>query len=247
MRFYVITIFPEIFSALNHGVIGKAIDKGLISVSCVNPRDFAKDKHKTVDDEPYGGGAGMVMKPEPLVCAIESVKEKDPSVKIFLLSPKGEKFDQAMASSLSKEEALCFVCGRYEGVDERVCYFIDKEISIGDFVLSGGEFAALCIIDAVSRITPEVLGSADSLKEESFSQYLLEYPHYTRPYDFRGLKVPEVLLSGNHALISDWRRFQQLKITFERRPDLLARADLSDEDKKKLSMIIKGKQWDRRA
>ncbi len=243
MKFFVISIFPEIFKALNYSILGKAIEKGIISVECINPRDFTSDKHKTVDDEPYGGGAGMVMKPEPLVAAIEKVKSLSCHVKVVLLSPKGKRFDQKIALELAREKSLCLLCGRYEGVDERVTFFVDEEISIGDYVLSGGEYAALCVIDAVSRLVPGVLGSEESLKEESFSSFLLEYPHYTRPPNFREFEVPQVLLSGNHALISDWRRFQQLKITFERRPDLLAKADLDDADKKRLLKILKGEEW----
>lgn len=243
MKFYVVSIFPEIFKAVNYSVLGKAVDKGAVSVECVNPRDFASDRHKTVDDEPYGGGAGMVMKPEPLVAAIEKVRSLSPGVKVLLLSPRGRRFDQRFARELAGEEAICLVCGRYEGVDERVSHFVDGELSVGDFVLSGGEYAALCVIDAVSRLVPGVLGSQESLREESFSFSLLEYPHYTRPPEFRGLKVPEVLLSGNHALIADWRRFQQLKLTFERRPELLAEAELSERDKQKLLRILKGEEW----
>ncbi len=244
MRFFVITIFPELFSCLNFGVLGRAIEAGRVEVVLVNPRDFTEDRHRTVDDEPYGGGAGMVMKPEPLVKAIEYVREKAPDAKVFLLSPKGKPFNSRMAKELAGIEDICLVCGRYEGVDERVSFFVDDLISVGDFVLSGGEFAACCIIDAVSRFVPEVLGCRDSLTDESFEGGLLEYPQFTRPRVFRGYKVPEVLLSGDHARIGKWRRLQQVKETFFKRPDLLARAALSDEDKRMLFQIIKGKEWE---
>ena len=243
MRFFVVTIFPELFSCLNFGVLGKAIEAGRIEVVLVNPRDFTEDRHRTVDDEPYGGGAGMVMKPEPLVRSIEYIREKAPGTKIFLLSPKGRPFNSGMARELAGLESVGLVCGRYEGIDERVSIFVDGSISIGDFVLSGGEFAACCIIDAVSRFVPEVLGCRDSLKDESFEGGLLEYPQFTRPREFRGHKVPEVLLSGDHARIEEWRRFQQLRETFFKRPDLLAKAALGDKDKEMLFQIIKGKEW----
>ena len=239
MNFYIITIFPEIFEVLNTGVLGKALEKGVISFECVNPRDFTQDKHRTVDDEPYGGGAGMVMKPEPIVYAIEHVRKKEPEIKVLLLTPRGKTFNHKIAYELSKEKALCFVCGRYEGIDERVSFFVDDEVSIGDFILSGGEFAALCMIDAISRFVPDVLGSRDSLEEESFTSYLLEYPQYTRPPEFRGYKVPEILRSGNHREIAKWRRYQQLKTTLLKRADLLIRAKLSEEDKKFLEKALK--------
>ncbi len=244
MTFCVVTIFPEIFSALNHGVIGKALERGIVKLVLINPRDFTTDKHRTVDDEPYGGGAGMVMKPEPLVAAIERAKEILKETRVFLLSPRGETFNQSMALRLSKEKSLTLVCGRYEGIDERVSFFVDGSISIGDYVLSGGEFAALSIIDAVSRHIPGVLGCQGSLVDESFNHGLLEYPQYTRPAHFRGYSVPEVLRSGNHAQIERWRRFQRIKETFFKRPDLLARADLTREDKEFLGHVIRGKQWE---
>jgi len=239
MKFYVITIFPEIFEALHTGVIGKAIERKIISVECINPRDFTSDKHKTVDDEPYGGGAGMVMKPEPIVSAIEDVKRHEPEAKVVLLTPRGKTFNHQLAYELSKERVLCLICGRYEGIDERVSFFVNDEISIGDFVLSGGEFAALCMIDAISRFVPGVLGCENSLEEESFKSYLLEYPQYTRPPEFRGYRVPEILRRGNHREIARWRRFQQLKVTFLKRADLLIKADLSEEDKRFLETAIK--------
>ena len=240
MRFYVVTIFPQVIKALDFSILRLAKEKGLIEIIPVDPRDFTKDKHRTVDDEPYGGGAGMVMKPEPLVCAVESVKEREPNLRSFLLSPKGQTFHQGLAESLARLSAVALVCGRYEGVDERVKSHLTGEISLGDFILAGGEFAAMAIIEAVVRLIPGVLGSSQSLKEESFSQQLLEYPQYTRPPRFRGVEVPQVLLSGNHGEISRWRRFQQVKVTWEKRPDLLAKAPLTDEDKGFLEMVLRG-------
>jgi len=240
VRFYVVTIFPQVIKALDFSILRLAKEKGLIEIIPVDPRDFTKDKHRTVDDEPYGGGAGMVMKPEPLVCAVESVKEREPNLRSFLLSPKGQTFHQGLAESLARLSAVALVCGRYEGVDERVKSHLTGEISLGDFILAGGEFAAMAIIEAVVRLIPGVLGSSQSLKEESFSQQLLEYPQYTRPPRFRGVEVPQVLLSGNHGEISRWRRFQQVKVTWEKRPDLLAKAPLTDEDKGFLEMVLRG-------
>jgi len=240
VRFYVVTIFPQVIKALDFSIIRLAKEKGLIEIIPVDPRDFTKDKHRTVDDEPYGGGAGMVMKPEPLVCAVESIKEREPNLRSFLLSPKGQTFHQGLAESLARLSAVALVCGRYEGVDERVKSHLTGEISLGDFILAGGEFAAMAIIEAVVRLIPGVLGSSQSLKEESFSQQLLEYPQYTRPPRFRGVEVPQVLLSGNHGEISRWRRFQQVKVTWEKRPDLLAKAPLTDEDKGFLEMVLRG-------
>ncbi len=241
MTFYIITIFPEITSCLKYGVLGKAMESGVVKVVAVNPRDFTTDRHRTVDDEPYGGGAGMVMKPEPIVEAIEHVRKKSPNTKVIMLSPRGSRFTQDMARKLAEHSSITLVCGRYEGIDERVMSFVDEAVSIGDYVLSGGEFAALCIVDAVARHIPGVLGCPGSLEEESFSRGLLEYPQYTRPAVFRGMEVPQVLRSGNHRAIALWRRVQQLKETLTRRPDLLAYAPLSEEDKKLLTEIVKGK------
>ncbi|BAT71200.1 tRNA (guanine37-N1)-methyltransferase [Thermosulfidibacter takaii ABI70S6] len=243
MNFTLITIFPEIFDALKAGILGKALEKGIISITLINPRDFTHDVHRTVDDEPYGGGAGMVMKPEPLVEAIEKARKLQPETKVFILSPRGETFNQETAKKLAELPSITLLCGRYEGIDERVYHFADGAISIGDFVLSGGEFAALCIIDSLSRLIPGVLGCPGSLEDESFNEYLLEYPQYTRPHEFRGLKVPEILRSGNHALIEDWRRFQRIKETLFKRPDLLAKAPLTSKDKIKIQKLIKGEEW----
>lgn len=243
MRFDILTLFPNMFSSpLQESILGKAIEKGLLQIQTVNIRDFALDKHQVVDDTPYGGGQGMVMKVEPIARAIESVKSKNPSARIIYLTPQGKRFDQNLARRLSSQSHLVLLCGRYEGVDERVReLFIDEEISIGDYVLTGGELAAMVLIDAVSRFIPGVLGSDRSAEEDSFFNSLLEYPHYTRPFDFRGNCVPEILLSGNHSAISLWRRKEALRRTLSRRSDLLAKANLSEEDKKILEEIRKGK------
>ena len=240
MRFYIVTIFPEVVEALDFSILKLAREKGLLEIVAVNPRDFTTDKHRTVDDEPYGGGAGMVMKPEPLVAAIRNVKERDPQAKVYLLSPRGETFTQSLARDLAQRPSVALVCGRYEGVDERVMAHVDGEISLGDFVMAGGELAAMVVVETVARLVPGVLGSQESLEEESFSGGLLEYPQYTRPPVFEGMEVPQVLRSGNHQEIARWRRFQQIKVTWERRPDLLARAELSREDQDFLTMVVKG-------
>lgn len=219
----VLTLFPEFFdSPLTTSLTGKAIEKGCFDVELVNIREFATDKHKTADDVPYGGGAGMVMKPEPLARALEHAKERAPGAPRILLTPQGEPFNQAMARELSELPGMILTCGRYEGIDERIREgWIDREISIGDFVLTGGEVGAMIIIDAVTRLLPGVLGNIDSIAEESFSKPRLEYPHYTRPRVFEGLEVPEILLSGNHGAIAKWRAEQSELRTRERRPDLL--------------------------
>lgn len=230
--FTIVTLFPAMFeSPLKHSILKKAQEKGLISIGLVDPRDYATDRHRTTDDYPYGGGQGMVMKPEPLVAAIEDIKAKMPRSKVILLSPQGRVFSQAVAAELANEEELVLVCGRYEGIDQRVKGFIDDEISIGDYTISGGEPAATVVIDAVSRLIPGVLGNAKSAGDESFSNGLLEYPQYTRPEEFRGARVPEPLLSGNHGRIGQWRREMSLQQTAKRRPDLIGRVELSREEK----------------
>jgi tRNA (guanine37-N1)-methyltransferase len=241
MRFDILTLFPEMFSSpFQESILAKAIEKGLIEVRTINIRDFALDKHRIVDDAPYGGGQGMVMKVEPIAWAIEQVKSEDPSVRTIYLTPEGKPLNQEMARQLSSRSHLILLCGRYEGVDERVReLFVDEEISIGDYVLTGGELAAMVLIDAVSRLLPGVLGSDRSAEEDSFFGSLLEYPQYTRPASFRGYEVPEVLLSGNHQVISLWRRKEALRRTWMRRPDLLSKASLSKEDKKILEEISK--------
>lgn len=234
MKFDVVSIFPEIFNAyLNESILKRAVQKGLININIHNLRDYAKDKHKSVDDYPYGGGSGMVMKPEPFFDAVEAICSDKKKRKVIMLSPSGDKFTQTMALRLSKEKKqIILLCGRYEAVDERVASMLaDEEISIGDYVLTGGELPALVIIDAVARLIPGVLGDEHSLEEESFSWGILDYPHYTRPHIFRGYKVPGVLLSGNHKDIQRWRRKEALRRTIKRRPDLLVSIkDMSEED-----------------
>ena len=236
----ILTIFPQMVAApLRESIVGKAIDRQLIDVRVTNIRDFALDKHNTTDDRPFGGGSGMVMKPEPLAAAIASVRAADPSVRVILLSPQGRMFKQEIAFELSRLQHICLVCGRYEGVDERIRnHYVDDEISIGDYVLTGGELPALIVLDAVARLVPGVLGSDESIAEESFVGGLLEYPHYTRPEIFEGHRAPEILLSGNHAAIRRWRRQQSLLRTRQRRPDLLKEEILSSEDRKLLAEAI---------
>ncbi len=232
LTFYVLTLFPDIIAyPLKESIMNNAQEQGYLKVEIFNIRDFTNDKHKQVDDSPYGGGNGMVMKPEPIVSAIEWIKKKDKEVWTILLTPQGERLCQKKLETLKNyHNSFILVCGRYEGFDERIRYFVDQEISIGDYVLCGGEVAALVLIEAITRLIPGVLGGKDSVKEESFSNYLLEYPQYTRPSEFRGMKVPKVLLSGNHNEILRWRRRQSLKRTLKRRPDLIKEAHLNDED-----------------
>ena len=232
MKFHILTLFPEMFSGpLSASIIGRAVENGILEVQLHNIRDYATDRHRTVDDAPYGGGAGMVMKVEPLVAALEAVKELTPSARLLLTSPRGCPFNQQMATGLAACNEVIIVCGRYEGIDERVVELSGaEEVSLGDFVLTGGELAAMVLIDAVTRLLPGVLGSDESASADSFSDGLLEYPQYTRPPEFRGLKVPEVLLSGNHREIAKWRREQSLLRTRRCRPDLLSVAPLTKND-----------------
>ncbi len=235
MIFHVLTLFPDFFSSpLKQSIIGRAIERGILKVALHNIRDYAKDKHRTVDDTPYGGGAGMVLKVEPVVDCLEAVRKKTTKERTLtiLTTPQGVTLRQPLVERLSGYEELIILCGRYEGIDERIRAFVDMEVSIGDYILTGGEIAALVIIDSVGRLVHGVVGEADSLKTESFSEGLLEYPQYTRPPEFRGMKVPEVLLSGHHEQIRKWRRKESLKRTLERRPDLLERAELTEEDRK---------------
>ena len=223
MHVHVVTIFPGLFPGpLGESITGRALAEGKVALSTVDPREFTTDRHRSVDDYPYGGGPGMVMRPGPLVEAIESVRR--PDSRLVLLSPSGRLFTQALAGSLAREPHLLLVCGRYEGVDERVRLATGaEEVSIGDYVLTGGELAAMVVLDAVIRLLPGVLGSSDSSRDESHAEGLLEYPQYTRPAEFRALRVPEVLLSGHHAQVAAWRHQQALQRTLERRPDLLSR------------------------
>jgi tRNA (guanine37-N1)-methyltransferase len=247
MRFDILTLFPEMFSSpFRESILGRAIEKGVLHIRTLNIRDFAFDKHQVVDDTPYGGGQGMVMKVEPIARAIERVKSEYPSARTIYLTPQGKKFSQDKALELSSQSHLILLCGRYEGIDERVReLFVDEEISIGDYVLTGGELAAMVLIDAVSRLLPGVLGSDRSAEDDSFNNSLLEYPQFTRPSDFRGHGVPKILLSGNHSTISLWRRREALRRTWVRRPDLLAKANLSDEDKGLLEEILRQGQTDK--
>ena len=240
MKFSVLTIFPEIFSGfLNESIIGRAVEGEQIEVELLDIRLFCKDKHKNVDDRPYGGGAGMVMKPEPLSDAILFAKKNNKNAKVAAMTPQGKPFTQKKAVSLSKEDELILVCGRYEGIDERVFdLYVDEEISIGDYVLTGGEIPAMVVIDAVTRLIPGVLGCSDSAGEESFSEGRIEYPHYTRPYDFKGIKVPDILLSGNHGEVEKWRRTASLLRTLDKRPDMLLTDPVSEEEKKILSLLF---------
>ena len=219
MKFDVLTLFPEMFDILNESIIGRAKEKGLINVNLINIRDFSKDKHKKVDDTPYGGGAGMVIRPDVVYDAYKSIK--DENAKVIYMSPQGNVLNQKKVESLSKEKHLILLCGHYEGIDQRVIdEIVDEEISIGDYVLTGGEIPAMVLIDSVSRYVEGVL-TKESIKEESFSNNLLEYPQYTRPETFLDKKVPEVLLSGHHENIRKWREEQALKNTYQKRPDLL--------------------------
>ena len=231
MKISILTLFPEMFDIFNHSIVGKAKEKGLVEIEAINIRDFTLNKHKKVDDYPYGGGAGMVMAAQPLVDAIRNSKEKNKG-KVIFLGPRGKTFNQDMAKELSKEDELIFVCGHYEGIDERAYKYIDMEISIGDFILTGGEMAAIPVVDSILRLRNGVLNKKESHEDESFSDGLLEYPQYTRPEEFEGEKVPEVLLSGHHENIRKWRRAKSLIITKERRLDLYNKIILSKEDKK---------------
>jgi tRNA (guanine37-N1)-methyltransferase len=262
LRIDILTLFPEIFvSPLQASILKRAQENGFLEVRTHNFREFTTDRHHTADDTPFGGGAGMVLKPEPIYRAVETILDKPEGslrhgslpegfqnqaarhqmlgTRFILMSPQGEPFDQRKAAELSQEKHLVMLCGRYEGFDERVReHLVTDEISIGDYVLTGGELPALVVLDAVTRLIPGVLGAEESPQEESFSEALLEYPHYTRPADFRGWKVPDVLLAGNHEQVRKWRREQSLRRTLERRPDLLEKHRLTPEDKKILARIL---------
>jgi tRNA (guanine37-N1)-methyltransferase len=238
MRIDLLTLFPDFFlSPLSQSMLRRAQELEKVKFRVINIRDFTTDRHQVTDDRPFGGGPGMVMKPEPLVAAIRHVRQEDPNTKVILLSPAGRLFDQEMAVELAQRPALLLICGHYEGVDERVRHFIDDEISIGDYVLTGGEIPALVVVDAVTRLIPGVLGNEEATAEESFQTGLLEYPHYTRPREFEGLTVPEVLTSGDHARIARWRREQALRRTKTLRPELLDKATLSTEDQEFLATL----------
>ncbi|MBE5748293.1 MAG: tRNA (guanosine(37)-N1)-methyltransferase TrmD [Clostridiales bacterium] len=221
MKIDILTLFPNMFSCLNESILGRAQEKNLLEINVVNIRDFSKDKHKKCDDAPFGGGAGMVMMAQPICDAFDSLDITEDTCRIYV-SPKGKRLDQNLVKQLAQKKHLVLLCGHYEGVDQRALDLnIDMEVSIGDYVLTGGEIPAMVIVDSVSRFVPEVLGSAQSAEDESFSDNLLEYPQYTRPQNYRGLEVPQILLSGNHGKIDEWRYNQKLEITKEKRPDLL--------------------------
>jgi tRNA (guanine37-N1)-methyltransferase len=248
LKITLLTIFPDMFpAAFAEGMIRAAREKGRLEVAAVNLRDFTSDLHRTTDDSPFGGGAGMVMKIEPIDRALESLNvgtkdERPAGTRVLLTSPQGERFTQNLALEFAALEHLVLVCGRYKAVDERVAeHLVDGELSIGDFVLSGGESAALCVVDAVARLLPDVVGDFDSVESDSFHSGLLDAPYYTRPAEYRGWKAPEVLLSGNHAAIAKWRREQGLLRTAQRRPDLLEAADLTPEDRRVLKRAEAGK------
>ena len=233
MKFNVLTLFPEMFSSLDESIIGRSKEKGLIDINLINIRDFSKNKHKKVDDTPYGGGAGMVMEPTVVYDAFKSIK--DEKTKVIYLSPQGKTLNQQKVQDLAKEESITLLCGHYEGIDQRVIdTIVDEEISIGDYVLTGGELPAMVLIDSVSRYIEGVL-KEESIKEESFTNGLLEYPQYTRPEVFLDKKVPEILLSGNHQKIYEWRRNQSIINTYIKRPDLLKEINLSEKEQKMLS------------
>ncbi len=241
MRVQVVTIFPEmVLTIAEYGVVGRAAERGVISLECQNPRDFTDDAHRTVDDRPYGGGPGMVMKYEPGAAAIEAAKQRLPAASpVVYLSPQGALFDQATAQRFAGLPGVVFLAGRYEGIDERLIEsHVDEELSLGDFVLSGGEIAAMAVIDAVARLLPGVLGDETSASQDSFMEGLLDHPHYTRPEEIDGRRVPEVLLSGDHARIAKWRYQQALGRSFERRPDLVDKLELNDEQRKLLDEYL---------
>lgn len=238
MKIDILTLFPEMFDLFNHSIIGNAQEKGILSIKATNIRDFTKNKHKKVDDYPYGGGSGMLMTPQPIVDAIRHIKETNKG-KVIFLGPRGKTLNQKLCKELGQEEELVFLCGHYEGIDERVYKYIDMEISLGDFVLTGGEMACIPVVDSIARMIPGVLSCEDSFTEESFYDGLLEYPQYTRPAEFEGDKVPDIILSGHHENVRKWRRLQSLLITKERRPDLYKTVELTKEDKKMLEKHYK--------
>lgn len=234
MKIDILTLFPEMFAPLEHSIVGKAKEKGLLEITYHNFRDYA-EKARHVDDEPYGGGQGMLLRAQPIFDTIEKIDAKRP--RVILLDPAGRTFDQAYAEELAQEEELIFICGHYEGYDERIKTLVTDEISLGDFVLTGGELAAMTMVDATVRLIPDVIGKEASHQDDSFSSGLLEYPQYTRPYDFRGMKVPDVLMSGHHENIRRWRIEQSLRKTLERRPDLLENYEFTEEERKILEQI----------
>jgi len=240
MRFDVFSLFPSVLQPyLQISILQRAIEKGLLEIHLHDIRSFTTDKHHITDDAPFGGGGGMVMKPEPIFTAVESVLGSPPACPVILLTPQGRTYTQQVAAELARYPHLALLCGRYEGVDERVReHLVTDEISIGDYVLTGGELPALILIDSITRLIPGALGDPDGAQDDSFASGLLEYPHYTRPAEFRGWRVPEVLLSGNHAEIARWRRQQALLRTWKRRPDLLEKTELSEADRRFLASLV---------
>lgn len=244
MKIKILTIFPQMFdSVFASSILARAIESGHLDIECIDIRSFSKSKHKNTDDYPFGGGAGMVMMAQPIVDAITHVQSTMTRPKRIFLGPKGERFSQKKAWELSREEELILLCGHYEGVDQRALDLcIDEELSIGDYILTGGELAAMVVVDALARLIPGVLGSGDSLEEESFSDGLLEYPHYTRPREFMGFEAPAVLLEGNHKKIDEWRRQQAIKDTYRFREDLLKKATLTPKEEEYLNRLQRGQE-----
>ncbi len=238
MRIDLLTLFPEFFaSPLSQSMLKRAQDQGALGVRLLNLRDYTEDRHQVADDRPFGGGPGMVMKIEPLVKAIRTVRAEDPATRVLLMSPAGEVFSQDQARELAGLSHLLLICGHYEGVDDRIRYYIDGMLSMGDYILTGGEVAALAVVDAVTRLLPGVLGGEGATEEESFEAGLLEYPHYTRPRVFEGREVPQILLEGDHGRVARWRRQEALRRTLDHRPDLLAKVVLSQEDREFLRSL----------
>lgn len=246
MHIDILTLFPEMFDRFfDTSILKKARERNLYTYDLINFRDYSQNKHDKVDDYPYGGGAGMVLTPQPIFDAVEAITEKGKSPRIILLCPQGETYNQKKAEEFAEEDHLIFICGHYEGYDERIReYLVTDEISIGDYVLTGGELGAMVVVDSVVRLLPEALGNESSAKEDSFSTGLLEHPHYTRPADFRGMKVPDVLLSGDHRKIATWRKAESLRRTYERRKDLLTNIKLSEEEQKLMEAIQAEKNED---
>ncbi len=244
MNIRILTLFPEMFAGpFSCSILKRAVDGGILEIQIYNLRDWAGGIHRITDDSPFGGGAGMILKPEPVFRAVEELKEKDQS-KVILFSPQGETFRQAMAKELAQEKGLLLVCGHYEGFDERIRVLADREVAIGDYVLTGGEIPAMVVVDAVARLLPGVLGGGvEAVESDSFTGWILEGPHFTRPRDFRGMGVPEVLLAGNHAAIRRWRRKEALRRTYQRRPELLTPAPLEREDLEMLAEIEKEENY----
>lgn len=238
MKIDILTLFPEMFeSPFNYSMVKRAIEVGQVEINPINFRKYGVGKHQMVDDTPYGGGAGMLLKPEPIFEAIEEIEKNDPRVKkrVILMDPAGKPFNQAMAEEFSKEEHLVFICGHYEGYDERIRTLVTDEVSLGDYVLTGGELAAMVMVDTTVRLLPGVVGNESSIIDDSHSTGLLEHPHYTRPATYRGMDVPPVLTSGNHGLIEEWRHKESLRRTFQRRPDLIEGIELTDKEKEWLT------------